>query len=85
MLSLGEGLAMMSNRAVLKGTFRLSIVAAVLAGAYTAFEGWQRNVKDYGFRQQMIKLRRRSCLPACTSCLAFKAVVFIGFFNHLCS
>jgi len=38
---------MISSRAILKGTFRLSIVAAVVAGAYTAFNAWHHNVKSY--------------------------------------
>ena len=38
---------MISSRAILKGTFRLSIVAAVVAGAYTAFNTWHHNVKSY--------------------------------------
>ena len=35
---------MISSHAVSKSTFRLSMVAAVVAAAYTAYEGWEANV-----------------------------------------
>ena len=38
---------MISSHAVSKSTFRISIVAAVVAAAYTAYEGWQSNVQAY--------------------------------------
>ena len=39
---------------VSKNTFRLSIVAAVGAGAYTAYEGWEANVHAYNDTLQMV-------------------------------
>src|SRR6185312_5755042 len=38
---------MISSHAVSKSTFRLSMVAAVVAAAYTAYEGWEANVHAY--------------------------------------
>jgi hypothetical protein len=37
-----------------EGTFRLSIVAAVAAAAYTAYEGWQANVQAYNDTLRMV-------------------------------
>jgi hypothetical protein len=45
---------MISSHAVSKNTFRLSIVAAVGAGAYTAYEGWEANVQTYDDTLQMV-------------------------------
>jgi hypothetical protein len=45
---------MISSHAVFKGTFRLSIVAAVVAAAYTAYEDWQENVQAYNETLQMV-------------------------------
>jgi len=45
---------MISSHVVFKGTFRLSIVAAVAAAAYTAYEGWQANVQTYNDTLQMV-------------------------------
>jgi hypothetical protein len=45
---------MITSHAVFKGTFRLSIVAAVAAAAYTAYEGWQANVEAYNNTVQMV-------------------------------
>jgi hypothetical protein len=45
---------MISSHAISKGTFRLSIVAAVVAAAYTAYEGWQANVQAYKDTLQMV-------------------------------
>jgi hypothetical protein len=45
---------MITSHAVFKGTFRLSIVAAVAAAAYTAYEGWQANVQAYNKTLQMV-------------------------------
>jgi hypothetical protein len=45
---------MISSHAVSKNTFRLSIVAAVGAGAYTAYEGWEANVQNYDDTLQMV-------------------------------
>jgi len=45
---------MISSHAISKGTFRLSVVAAVAAAAYTAYEGWQANVQVYNDALQMI-------------------------------
>jgi len=46
--------AMISSHAVSKSTFRISIVAAVVAAAYTAYEGWQSNVQAYNGTLQMV-------------------------------
>jgi hypothetical protein len=45
---------LISSDAVFKGTFRLSIVAAVVAAAYTAYEAWQANVQAYNDTLQMV-------------------------------
>ena len=45
---------MISSHAVSKSTFRISIVAAVVAAAYTAYEGWQSNVQAYNGTLQMV-------------------------------
>ena len=45
---------MISSHAISKGTFRVSIVAAVAAGAYTAYEGWQANVQIYNDALRMV-------------------------------
>jgi hypothetical protein len=45
---------MISSHAILKGTFRLSIVAAVAAAAYTAYESWRANVRAYNDTLQMV-------------------------------
>ena len=45
---------MISSRAVRKGAFRLSVVAAVLGGAYTAFELWQSNVQSNNNARKMV-------------------------------
>jgi hypothetical protein len=45
---------MISSHAISKGTFRISIVAAVAAAAYTAYEGWQANVEAYKDTLQMV-------------------------------
>ena len=45
---------MISSHAVSKSTFRLSMVAAVVAAAYTAYEGWQSNVQAYNGTLQMV-------------------------------
>ena len=45
---------MISSHAVSKNTFRLSIVAAVGAGAYAAYEGWEANVQTYDDTLQMV-------------------------------
>jgi hypothetical protein len=45
---------MISSHAISKGTFRISIVAAVAAAAYTAYEGWQANVEAYKHTLQMV-------------------------------
>jgi hypothetical protein len=37
-----------------EGTFRLAIVAAVVAAAYTAYEGWQANVRAYNDTSQTV-------------------------------
>ena len=42
---ISSGAAMISSHAISKGTFRLSIVAAVAAAAYTAYEGCWRMSK----------------------------------------
>jgi hypothetical protein len=38
----------------LEGTFRLSIIAAVAAAAYTVYAGWQTNVRTYNDTLQMV-------------------------------
>jgi hypothetical protein len=38
---------MIPSRAVFKGTFQLSLMAAVAAAAYTAYVGWQANVQAH--------------------------------------
>ena len=45
---------MISSHAVSKSTFRISIVGAVVAAAYTAYEGWQSNVQAYNGTLQMV-------------------------------
>ena len=45
---------MISSHAVSKSTFRLSMVAAVVAAAYTAYEGWEANVHAYNDTLQMV-------------------------------
>ena len=45
---------MISSHTVSKSTFRISIVAAVVAAAYTAYEGWQSNVQAYNGTMQMV-------------------------------
>jgi hypothetical protein len=45
---------MISSHAVVKGTFRLSVVAAVVAAGYTAYEGWQANKQAYNDTVQMV-------------------------------
>jgi hypothetical protein len=45
---------MISSHVISKGTFRVSIVAAVAAAAYTAYEGWQANVQVYNDALQMV-------------------------------
>ena len=45
---------MISSRAVRKGAFRLSVVAAVLGGAYTVFELWQSNVQSNNNARKMV-------------------------------
>jgi hypothetical protein len=45
---------MISSHAIVKGTFRLSIVAAVVAAAYAAYEGWQANVQTYNDTLQIV-------------------------------
>ena len=45
---------MISSHAISKGTFRLSIVAAVGAAAYTAYGEWQANVQAYNDTLQMV-------------------------------
>jgi hypothetical protein len=45
---------LISSDAILKGTFRLSIVAAVVTAAYTAYGGWQANVHAYNDTLQMV-------------------------------
>jgi hypothetical protein len=45
---------MISSHAILKGTFRLSIVGALVAGADTAYEEWQANVQTYNDTLQMV-------------------------------
>jgi hypothetical protein len=45
---------MISSHAVSKSTFRLSIVAAVVAVSYTAYEGWVANVQAYHDTLQMV-------------------------------
>ena len=45
---------MISSHAVSKSTFRLSMVAAVVAAAYTAYEGWDANVHAYNDTLQMV-------------------------------
>src|SRR5262249_48381601 len=37
-----------------EGIFRLSIMAALVAAAYTAYEGWLANVKAYNNTLQMV-------------------------------
>lgn len=51
---ISSGAAMISSHAISKGTFRLSIVAAVAAAAYTAYEGWQANVQAYNDTLKMV-------------------------------
>jgi hypothetical protein len=48
------GAAMITTHAIFKGIFRLSIVAAAAAAAYTAYEGWQVNVQAYNNTLQMV-------------------------------
>lgn len=45
---------MISSHAVSKSTFRLSIVAAVAAAAYTAYESWRANLRTYNDTLQMV-------------------------------
>jgi hypothetical protein len=45
---------MIPAHAVFKVTFRLSIVAAVVAAAYTAYEDWQANAQAYNDTLQMV-------------------------------
>jgi hypothetical protein len=45
---------MISSHAISKGTFRVSIVAAVAAAAYTVYEGWQANVQAYKDTLQVV-------------------------------
>src|SRR4029079_10240302 len=45
---------MISSHAVSKSTFRLSMVAAIVAAAYTAYEGWEANVHAYNDTLQMV-------------------------------
>jgi hypothetical protein len=37
-----------------EGTFRMSIIAAAAAAAYTAYAGWQANVRAYNDTLQMV-------------------------------
>ena len=45
---------MISSHTISKGTFRLSIVAAVVAASYTAYNGWQANLQAYNDTLQMV-------------------------------
>jgi uncharacterized membrane protein YebE (DUF533 family) len=45
---------MISSHAISKGMFRLSIVAAVAAATYTAYEGWQANVQAHNHTLKMV-------------------------------
>ena len=45
---------MISSYAVSKSTFRISMVAAVVAAGYTAYEGWEANVHAYNDTLQMV-------------------------------
>ena len=51
---ISSGAAMISSHVISKGTFRLSIVAAVGAAAYTAYGEWQANVQAYNDTLQMV-------------------------------
>jgi hypothetical protein len=45
---------MISSHTISKGTFRLSIVVAVVAASYTAYNRWQANLQAYNDTLQMV-------------------------------
>jgi hypothetical protein len=47
---------MISSHAISKGTFRVSIVAAIAAAAYTVYEGCEANVRAYKDTLQMVRV-----------------------------
>jgi hypothetical protein len=47
---------MRPSRSILRGTFRLSLVAAAIAAAYTSFNDWNASVERSHRNQEMIRV-----------------------------
>lgn len=46
---------MVTARGILRGTFRLSIVVALLIGGYTAVQDWRASVTEYQDEQKILR------------------------------
>ena len=45
----------LNAKSIMRGTFRVSIIAALVSGAYTAYEGWIATAKIYSDEQTLLR------------------------------